>query len=31
MFTGRKKRLDRWEAAILLAIYIGYTVRLVAG
>jgi cation:H+ antiporter len=31
MFTGKRKRLDRWEAAILLAIYVAYTVKLVAG
>lgn len=31
MFTGKKKRLDRWEAAILLAVYVAYTVRLIAG
>ncbi|MFO7370568.1 MAG: calcium/sodium antiporter [Bacteroidales bacterium] len=29
MFSGRKQKLDRWEAAILLFIYIGYTVYLV--
>ncbi|NLO02091.1 MAG: calcium/sodium antiporter [Bacteroidales bacterium] len=29
MFSGKKKRLDRWEAAILLAIYIGYTIFLI--
>ncbi len=28
MFTGRKKKLDRWEAAILLATYIFYTLWL---
>jgi cation:H+ antiporter len=26
MFTGQKKKLDRWEAAVLLLGYIGYTV-----
>ncbi len=26
MFTGGKRRLDRWEAAIFLAIYVGYMV-----
>lgn len=31
MFSGRKKKLDRWEAAILLFIYVGYTVYLVIG
>jgi cation:H+ antiporter len=25
MFTGRKKKLDRWEAAILLMTYLVYT------
>ncbi|MBE0679507.1 MAG: calcium/sodium antiporter [Bacteroidales bacterium] len=30
MFTGKKKKLDRWEAALLLAVYIAYTVKLVA-
>ena len=29
MFTGKSHRLDRWEAAILLMMYIGYTVYLV--
>jgi len=28
MFTGKKKRLDRWEAAILLAAYIAYFIYL---
>lgn len=31
MFTGKRKRLDRWEAAILLAFYLGYTIFLIAG
>ncbi len=31
MFTGKKKKLDRWEAALLLAVYIVYMVKLVAG
>ena len=31
MFTGGRKKLDRWEAAILLAIYIFYTVYLISG
>ncbi|UZD21010.1 calcium/sodium antiporter [Algoriphagus halophytocola] len=31
MFTGKRKRLDRWEAAILLLTYLGYTVYLVSG
>lgn len=30
MFTGVKKRLDRWEAALLLLVYIGYTVWLIS-
>lgn len=29
MFTGKRKTLDRWEAALLLAFYVAYTVRLV--
>lgn len=29
MFTGQKRKLDRWEAAILLAVYLGYTVYLI--
>ena len=29
MFTGRKHKLDRWEAILLLTIYIGYTIYLV--
>jgi len=29
MFTGKLKKLDRWESAILLLIYIGYTVYLI--
>lgn len=31
MFTGKKKKLDRWEAGILLLTYIGYTVFLING
>ncbi|MFZ2288007.1 MAG: calcium/sodium antiporter [Bacteroidales bacterium] len=31
MFTGKKKKLDRWEAVLLLVIYVAYTVKLVAG
>jgi cation:H+ antiporter len=31
MFTGKKKKLDRWEAALLLAVFIVYMVKLVAG
>lgn len=29
MFTARKKQLDRWEAAILLAVYVAYTAYLI--
>mgnify|MGYP006292086989 CR=1 FL=1 len=29
MFTGGKKKLDRWEALILLMVYLGYTAMLV--
>lgn len=29
MFSGKKKKLDRWEAAILLLLYIGYTILLI--
>jgi cation:H+ antiporter len=29
MFTGKRQRLDRWEAVILLSIYLGYTTYLV--
>ncbi|PRX41943.1 calcium/sodium antiporter [Salegentibacter salegens] len=29
MFTGKRKRLDRWEALILLVFYLGYTTYLV--
>lgn len=31
MFTAGRKTLDRWEAAVLLMIFLGYTVYLVAG
>ena len=31
MFTGGRRKLDRWEAAVLLAIYIFYTIYLIAG
>jgi cation:H+ antiporter len=31
MFTGKKKRLDRWEAAILLMLYIGYIILMIYG
>ncbi|MGB3976468.1 MAG: calcium/sodium antiporter [bacterium] len=30
MFTGEKKRLDRWEAGVLLAGYVGYLLYLIA-
>lgn len=30
MFTGRRKKLDRWEAAILMVIYIMYIFYLVS-
>ncbi|WP_323755932.1 calcium/sodium antiporter [Roseivirga sp.] len=29
MFTGKKKKLDRWEAAILLVSYVGYIVYVI--
>lgn len=29
MFSGKKKKLDRWEAGILLLFYIGYTILLI--
>jgi cation:H+ antiporter len=29
MFTGGKKKLDRWEAVILLFVYLGYTIYLI--
>lgn len=29
MFTGGKKKLDRWEAGILLLVYLGYTAILI--
>lgn len=31
MFTGKKMRLDRWEAGVLFAIYIAYIVWLIQG
>ncbi|MBN2746877.1 MAG: calcium/sodium antiporter [Bacteroidales bacterium] len=31
MFTGGKKKLDRWEAAVMLIFYVGYTSWLVVG
>ena len=30
MFLGKKKKLDRWEAALLLMTYVGYTIYLVS-
>lgn len=29
MFSGKKKKLDRWEAGVLLIFYIGYTILLI--
>ena len=29
MFLGGKKKLDRWEAAVLLLVYVGYTIILI--
>ncbi len=29
MFTGKKHKLDRWEAVVLLLMYVGYTIYLV--
>lgn len=29
MFTGGKKKLDRWEAGVLLAIFVAYTIYLI--
>lgn len=29
MFSGKKKKLDRWEAGILILIYLGYTIFLI--
>ncbi len=29
MFTGQKKKLDRWEAALMLTAYVGYNVWLI--
>jgi cation:H+ antiporter len=29
MFTGEKRKLDRWEAGILLTVFIGYTIYLI--
>lgn len=30
MFTGEKKKLDRWEAAVLLVIFVAYTIFLIS-
>jgi cation:H+ antiporter len=30
MFSGKKKKLDRWEAAVLLAVFLIYTTYLIA-
>ena len=30
MFTGKKKKLDRWEAALLLGFYLVYTIYLIS-
>ncbi|MBW6459111.1 MAG: hypothetical protein K0B08_00925 [Bacteroidales bacterium] len=29
MFSGKRKRLDRWEASIMLVIFISYTIYLI--
>ena len=29
MFTGEKKKLDRWEAVILITVFVGYTIYLI--
>jgi len=29
MFTGKKRKVDRWEAAVLLTSYIGYVIYLI--
>ncbi|MCL1946308.1 MAG: calcium/sodium antiporter [Chitinivibrionia bacterium] len=29
MFTGKKRKLDRWESAVLLLLYVGYVVYLI--
>jgi len=31
MFTGRRKKLDRWEGAVLVGIYLLYIGWLIAG
>ncbi len=31
MFTGKKKKIDRWEAAILLLVYLVYTIYIFTG
>ncbi|WP_372948606.1 calcium/sodium antiporter [Mariniphaga sp.] len=30
MFSGKKKKLDRWEAGVLLLIYVGYVIYLIS-
>ncbi len=30
MFSGKKKKLDRWEAGVLILIYVGYVIYLVS-
>jgi len=30
MFTGGRRKLDRWEAAILLGFYFSYTIYIVS-
>lgn len=30
MFTGQKKKLDRWEAAVLLGLFLSYTIFLIS-
>jgi cation:H+ antiporter len=30
MFTGGRKKLDRWEGAVLLGIYLAYTAWIIA-
>jgi cation:H+ antiporter len=29
MFTGKKRKLDRWEAAIFILLYAGYVVYMI--
>lgn len=30
MFTGRKRKLDRWEAGLLLILYLSYSINLIS-